>query len=786
MKSRRNPPFRPAKQSPAKPPASSASSSAAALFQRAVASHQAGQLPQAEALYRQVLQVSPRHAGSLHYLGVLAHQVGQPALAVDLIGQAIQINPSNAEAYSNRGYALQALGQYQAALESLDHAILLKPDFADAHCNRANALYALRQFQAALESCGRAIRFRPDFAEAHSNRANALQALHQYQAALESCDRAIQLKPDYAAAHANRGNALHSLRRYQEALESCDRAMQLNPNLAEAYACRGGTLHVLERYQEAVANCDRAIQINPRLAEAHNNRGSSLQALGQHQAALESFNRAIEIDPQYAEAYGNRGSILYELQQCQAALESYNHASRLNPETEYLDGMRLLMKRSICDWQDLESETRNLEARINRGEMAALPFVLLPITDSPALQRKAAEIYVRDKCPPRTGPTPILPHPRHDRIRIGYFSADFREHAVTHLMAELFELHDRTQFEILAFSFGPDLKDEMQARVSAAMDRFVDVRTLSDPAVAQLSRELEVDIAVDLMGFTRGSRPGLFAERAAPIQVNYLGYPATMGAPFIDYLIADPTLIPEASRHHYSEKIVYLPDSFQVTNSAQRFSAAPCTRAQHGLPEQAFVFCCFNNNYKITPATFDIWMRILAQVPGSVFWLLEDNPSAAANLRKEAALRAIDPQRLIFAGRVPLPDHLARQRLGDLFLDTLPFNAGATASPALWAGLPVLTRVGESFAGRMAASLLHAIDLPELITTTDAVYEALAISLALQPQRLQAIREKLNHNRLTTPLFSTTAFTRHLEAAYTAMHARHHAHLPPDQIHIPR
>lgn len=786
MKSRRNRPAPPATQSSATPPASSASSPVDALFQRAVASHKAGQLPQAEALYRQVLQVSPHHAGALHYLGVLAHQVGQPAVAVELIGQAIQLNPRNAEAYSNRGYALQALEQYQAALESLDHAILLKPDFADAHCNRANALYALGQFRASLESCGRAIRFRPDFAEAYSNRANALQALHQYQSALESCDRAIQLKPDYASAYANRGNALHSLRRYQEALKSCEHAIQLNPDLAEAYASRAGTLHVLERYQEAVASCDHAIQINPRLAEAHNNRGTSLQALRQHQAALESFHRAIEINPNYAEAYGNRGSILYELQQCQAALESYNQASRLNPETAYLDGMRLLMKRSICDWQDLETESRNLEARIDRGEMVALPFVLLPLTGSPALQRKAAETYIRDKCPLSAGVAPIPQPPRHHRIRIGYFSADFREHAITHLMAELFERHDRTQFEISAFSFGPDLKDEMQARVAAAMDRFVDVGSLSDHAVAQLSRDHQVDIAVDLMGFTRGSRPGIFAQRAAPIQVNYLGYPATMGAHFIDYLIADPTLIPESSRQHYSEKIVYLPDTFQVNPSGQPVSSAPSTRAQHGLPEHGFVFCCFNNNYKIAPATFDLWMRILTQVEGSVLWLLQDNPAAAANLRKEAAQRGIDPQRLIFAGRVPLPDHLARQRLADLFLDTLPFNAGATASPALWAGLPIVTRMGESFSGRMAASLLHAIHLPELVTTTDAAYQALAVALALHPPQLREVREKLQRNRLTTPLFSTAAFTRHLESAYIAMHTRHQAHLRPDHIHIPR
>jgi predicted O-linked N-acetylglucosamine transferase (SPINDLY family) len=783
MKSRRNRSFPPPKQPSAKPPAPS--STVATLFQRAVASHQAGQLPQAETLYRQVLQLSPAYPDALHYLGVLAHQVGQPAIAVQLIDQAIQLNPSNAEAYSNRGNALRALGQYQAALESLNRALLLRPDYAEAHCNRGSALYELRRYQQAIESCDRAIQLKPNFAEAHSNRGSALQALHQYQPALESFDAAIRIKPDYAVAHANRGSVLHPLGRYREALESSDRAIQIDPHLATAYANRANALIGLQRYQEALESSDRAIQLNPRLAEAHNTRGTALQALRQHQAALESFNRAIDVDPSYV-AYCNRGNILYELQDCQAALESYNQALRLSPAMEYLPGMRLHMKRSICDWEDIEDQSRELEARIDRGEMAAYPFILLSLTDSPALQRKAAEIYARDKCPP--GARAALParRPRPRKIRVGYFSADLHNHAITYLMAGLFERHDRSQFEILAFSFGPETGDEMRTRVSAAMDRFVDVGSLPDGAVAQLSRELEVDIAVDLMGFTRGSRPGIFAQRAAPIQVSYLGYPATMGAGFIDYLIADSTLIPEASRRHYSEKIVHLPDSFQVNDSGQLIAPTPCSRAQQGLPEQGFVFCCFNNNYKITPATFDIWMRILARVEGSVLWLLEDNPAAGANLRKQAAHRGIDPQRLIFAPRLPLPEHLSRQRLASLFLDTLPFNAGATASPALWAGLPVLTRMGESFAGRMAASLLRAIDLPELVTTTDAAYETLAVDLALHPDRLYKLRQKLERNRLTTPLFDTAAFTRHLEAAYTEMHARYHANLPPDHIHIAR
>ena len=425
-----------------------------------------------------------------------------------------------------------------------------------------------------------------------------------------------------------------------------------------------------------------------------------------------------------------------------------------------------------------------MEARIDRGEMAALPFVLLPLTGSPALQRKAAEIYTHDKCPPRTGPAPSSRTPGTTASASATSPRIFKAgNAITHLIAELLERHDRSQFGNLRDStFGPDVKDEMQGPVSpAAMDHFIDVRALPDHAVAQRSQKHEIDIAVDLMGFTRGSRPGIFAERAAPIQVNYLGYPRHHGRPrSIDYLIADSTLIPQASRRHYSEKIVYLPDSFQVNASDQPVSSAPSTRAHHGLPEHGFVYCCFNNNYKITPRNLrplDAHSRPV--IEGSVHWLLEDNPAAAAQpAQRSRPARHRSPAPHLCRPSA-LPDHLARQRLADLFLDALPFNAGATASPALWVGLPVLTRVGESFAGRMAASLLRAIDLPELITTTDAAYEALAVDLATHPQRLHAIRENLQRNRLTTPLFSTAVFTRNLEAAYTAMHARHLAHLPP-------
>jgi predicted O-linked N-acetylglucosamine transferase (SPINDLY family) len=681
--SKRNKPFRRAKQPTERQPASSAASTVDVQFQRASTLHHAGQLPQAEALYRQVLQMSPNHSDALHMLGVMAYQVGKPALALELIDKAIEANPRDAAYYNNRGNLLNVLGRHQEALESLDQAIVLKPDLAEAHCNRGNALKGLSRRQAAIDSYDRAIFLKPDLADAYYNRGNALLSLWQHQAALDSFDRAILLRPGFASAYCNRGNAFQNLRQYP------------------------------------------------------------------------------------------------------AALESFEQSLQLKPDSEYLPGERWNVMQYLCEWGS-EGDFQHLEAGIDRGERVCQPFIVLTTSSSPMLQRKSAEILVRDICSRTSASAAIPRRPRQKKIRVGYFSADYYNHATCYLLAELFERHDRNRFEVIGFSFGPEIVDEMSERVSTAMDRFFDVRSLTDRAVAQLSRDLGIDIAVDLKGFTKDHRGGIFAERAAPIQVNYLGYPGTTGADYMDYLIADATLIPEASQRYYSEKIVYLPGSYQVNDSKRSISAKPYSRAGEGLPEKSFVFCCFNNNYKITPDVFNRWMRVLGQVEESVLWLLEDNPWASENLRKEAGRRGISSERLIFAQRLPLAEHLARHSLADLFLDTFPCNAHTTTSDALWAGLPVLTRMGETFASRVAASLLNAIDLPELVTTTEAGYESMALELALNSERRHAIRTKLSQNRLTSPLFDIESYTKHLEAAYISMYERYQAGLAPDHIRIAR
>ena len=734
----------------AKGPLTATGSSTLPNFQSGIAHHQLGQLSQAQAIYRRLLEIDPRHAEALHLLGVIAYQTGDHQSAVDLIGQAIEVNPSQASYYSNRGLAHKELNQLDAAVANYDKAIDLKPDLAEAYSNRGVALKDLKQLNAAIANFDKAIALKPDYAEAYSNRGIALKDLNQLDGAVDNFDKAIALKPDLSEAFLNRGVALRNLKQLDAAIASYDKAIALCPDYADAYSNRGVALKDLNHLDAAVASYDKAIALNPNLAEA----------------------------------YANRGAVLQDLKQLVAAINSYDKAIGLKPDFDYLFGMRLHLKMHLCDWQDFERNVSELSLKIQRGVKASSCFDVLALPIGLSEQRKSAEIWNSDKNPHNQSLGPILKCARKPKIRIGYYSADFYNHATTYLIAELLERHDKSKFELIAFSFGPDKKDEMRSRVFKAFDQFIDVVAKSDKSVAQLSRELGIDIAVDLKGLTHGTRLGIFSYNAAPIQVSYLGYPGTLGADYIDYLIADKILIPQESQKEYSEKIVYLPNSYQVNDRQKVIASTQFTKQELGLPQEDFVYCCFNNNYKITPDVFDSWVRILKAVDASVLWLLEDNPATAINLQKEAARRGIDPSRLVFAKRMDLPEHLARHKAADLFLDTLPYNAHTTASDALWAGLPVLTCMGESFASRVAASLLNAIGLPELATQTQEEYETLAIELATNPVKLKAIKVKLERNRLTTPLFDTQLFTKHLEASYTKMYERYQADVEPDHIYI--
>ena len=604
------------------------------------------------------------------------------------------------------------------------------------------------------------------------------------QEAQEIYQKILSLNPKYF-------DALHYLAvlegqsgDYVKAFALFDEAIKLNAKNAALFNNRGNLLNEFKRHEDALASYEQAIRLKPEYAEAFNNRGNALNELKRYDEALASCAEAIRLKPDLAEAFHNRGAVLKELKRHEEAIASYEQAIRLKPDYEFVQGFVAFLSNRICHWAALEVSIAKIADSLSAGIAISGPFPLLSLIDAPELHKKASRLWVQNKAQP-SGLLGAIPAAKHkEKIHLAYLSADFHEHATSYLMAELFELHDRGQFELTAISFGPPTDKPIGDRLKAAFDRFIDVRQRSDLDVARLCREMGVDIAVDLKGYTQDSRQEILAERCAPVQINWLGYPGTMAAPFIDYLVADPTLITQDDLEHYSEKVIWLPDTYQVNDRTRKISDKVFTRAECGLPEKGFVFCCFNNNYKILPATFAIWMRLLERVPGSVLWLFEDNPTASKNLRQEAQARGVDPSRLVFAPRWPLAEHLARHRLADLFIDTWPYNAHTTASDALWAGLPLVTRSGKSFASRVAASLLKAVALEELITDSDDAYEALAIKLAQHPQDLQVVKEKLAANRLTHPLFDSERFTRHLEQAYVQVMQRHWAGQDPEHLKI--
>jgi len=755
-----------------------------ATLSKASALHSAGNLNDAEALYQLVLVADPAQPDALGLLGTVYLQRGNRQEGVRLIEASLKASPKQPAILKNYCMALMGLKRIDEAVIQYGKLVAMDPKNPEAHYGLGNALRESGRYDEALISYGRASSLKPDYAAAIISQGNVLQLLKRYSDAMVCYDKAITLKPDYSEAYNNRGIAFVAMKRHEQALGDFEKTISLKPASFEAHVNLSDALRVLGRFDEALVVSEKAIALRPDHADAYNNRGSVLKELRRDSDALAAFDQAIACNPEHAEAYYNRSNILRELRRFDEALAGYEKVMALKPDTAYLLGNILYTSMNICKWRDMDAVTHDIARGIEAGKAVCTPFSLLATPLSGAQKKKCAEIFIRDKFPEH-------PHKQwngdiyaHDKIRLGYFSADFHNHATAHLMAELFERHDRSRFEVTAFSFGPAVNDSMRQRLEKGFDHFIDIRTKSDSEVAALARNMEIDIALDLKGFSQHLRTGIFARRPAPIQVNYLVYPGTMGAHYIDYMIADATLIPAEHQADYSEKIVYMPHSYQVNDSQRKISDKQYTRKELGLPEKGFVFCCFNNSYKLTPDIFDIWMRLLHKVEGSVLWLLESSAFARKNIISEASARGVAEERLVFAERLDLPEHLARHRLADLFLDTFYVNAHTTASDALWAELPVLTCIGGTFAARVAASLLHALGLPELVTDSHASYEALAVELATNPQKLSAIKMKLSKNRLAESLFNTPLYTRHLEAAYVEMWKRYQAGRVPEHIHI--
>ena len=756
-------------------------------LQKAFLLQQEGALLDAKALYADVLQCDPRNFDAIHMSAVILRRLESHQQSENMFIRAISIRCNFAPVYSNYGLLLKDLKRFEGAIICFENAISIKSDFHEAYYQQGLIFVSLKQHENAFLKFNKAIILKPDFIPAYQHLGNLFRQERKLIQALASYEKIILIRKSEAFAHSDFGVILKELGRLNEAILSYDTAIELSPYSAAAFVNRGNALTKLKRYEDAVSSYDAAIIIKPDYTDAYRNRGIALNEMRSHLEALGSFEKALAIRSDYAAAHNDRGNTLNLIGLLEESLSSYDMAATLNPDLLWLSGRRLQLRMKISKWAEYEQQLAKLETDILSGKKAATPFSVLGLIDNPMVQSIAARHFTERNFPSQVLSAPLKKANDQRRIRLGYFSADFRLHPMSQLMAGIFESHDRSKFEVIGFSFGLHDFDRMRERISASFDRFIDVHFMDDQAIAEMTRELGVDIAVDLTGFTAQGRPGVFACRCAPVQVSFLGYPGTMSADYIDYIVADDIVIPPESRVDYKEKIIYLPGSYypncyQLDTNRYILHDQGFTREQLGLPENSFVFCCFNNSYKITPPIFDSWMKILLSVEGSVLWLLDDNRSSVENLRREASQRGVSRDRIIFARRMPIEDHLARHRCADLFLDTLPYNAHTTGTDALWAGLPLLTRIGVSFAGRVAASLLNAVGLPELITHSISQYEELAILLGNDPDKMTVLKKKLANNKTSTRLFDMLSYLKHIETAYVVIHKRHLAGLEPDHV----
>ena len=773
-------------------------------------------LTQAQQSAMQSIELDSQNLEGWINLGMIYQQMLEYEKSLVAYEAAFKISPINYEVCLQMAHTLMALNRYEDALISYKRATAISPNNLDGLYYQANALYECKKFEEALKLYKVTLGEQANNPEAFLNMGNTLNALGEFTEALISYDDAIRMRPNYSQAYSNKGVALHQLKRYQEALIHHEKSLEFDHNNDQTLSNKGLTLQELKRIDEAIECFNQAIEINPKNAKAFLNKANSLLEQRKYAESKINLRKSISLMPNYADAYFNLANVLKEERNTHEALVNYDEAIKLNQnfaeayfnkahvlqlmnnyedayinfekayqlneEIDWIEGSLFYLKLMRNDWNNFNQDFSRIVENTKGEIKTLLPFHGIVMLDDPALHQQLAKEYVEEKFPHKNELIDLKPYIEKKKIKIGYFSADFREHAVSYLTAELFELHNREDFEIIGFSYGGFQNDSMRDRLRKGFDQFFEVDEQLDIEIAKLSRDLQIDIAVDLSGFTKDARTGIFSYRAAPIQISYAGYLGTTGASYIDYLIADRVIIPTNFQKYYSEKVIYLP-SFQVNDRKKPISSKVYSRKELGLPCESFIFCCFNSNFKILPQTFGSWMSILKETENSILYLHVDNLVAQKNLQREAENRGVSSSRLVFAYPLPRADYLARYRVVDLFLDTYPYNAGTTASDALWVGVPVLTMAGESFASRVASSILSAVELPELITYSVLDYEQKAIELAKDISKLEKIKEKLKNNKDNTLLFDTPNFTRNLESAYLEIHSRSQRGLPLDHVH---
>lgn len=656
--------------------------------------------------------------------------------ALRLIDQVIKLGgPENFQYINFKATILSDLNRQVEAEQFFEKTVYLATNEStsvQAMINLGNCYFDNKKTEKAIEIFNNILKIEPQNNAALNNLGNIQNSLGMHELAICYFNSVIKNNPTYSKAYNNKGNALRSLRKLDEALDCYEKATILDPSYAAAYC----------------------------------NKGNVLTDLGDHIRAIESYSIAIELDPHFAQAYNNRGNSHLHSAQYLNAINDYSKTLELDADFPYTRGLLIFCKQKVCDWNRIDDEINILVDKINSKKLATLPFPLIPVIDDPKVQKSATELCCSTSFPKKNVLSEIHQKKQKNKINVAYYSADYSVHPTTHLLAEVFELHNRDYFRVINFSIGPPINDEMRMRVIDASDVFIDAHQKSDLEIAELSRELEIDIAIDLKGHTYNSRPGIFYFRCAPIQINFLGYPGTAGTAYHDYLISDKNVIPQKLKKHYSEKIIYMPYTYLCYDRKKPLKERSYSRSDLGLPEQGIVFACFNNNYKITKKIFDAWMTILSKTSNSVLWLFEDNTAAGQNLKLAAIQSGIDPERIIFAKPMLLSDHLDRHHCADIFLDTFPCNAHTTALDALWMGLPIVTLYGNSYASRVAMSMLNTLGLKKYATRSVDEYIKIALRLSKSKIERTKLRARILNEENRARIFDCFNFTKYLELAY--------------------
>ena len=716
-------------------------------------------------------------------LGIELLQNGDLDEAVEYLEKTLTQDPNSTSTLTMLGNAYNKKGDYKLAISYYKQVLELDPSEAVSHYNMGNALQADGLFDTAIKHYKKALKINPNDIDTYNNMAVTLQNQGKPKDAIKIYKKALKIDASLTETYYNLGNALRAEGERQAAIESYKQAIEVDADWADPHINLGMTLCDMGNTDAGLESCHRALEIDPTSTAAHTNVGIIMKIKGDPRAAIESFRKAIEIDFNCEDAHYSLGLEFQEMRELVAAIESFNNALIDNNKHEVVLISRLNCQAQICDWAAIERD-RHLIPDLGTLTKSIEPFAAMFLEDAPERHLLRSKLYAKNSFKQKSIPLPTGPTHKPKRVRIGYFSSDFRDHSATWAILNILEAHDRERFEIYAYSFGPDDSGPMRKEIIKAVDTFVDVQDMTDRDVALLAREDKIDIAIDLNGYTKFSRPSIFAYRAAPIQIHFWSSANSSGTDYIDYYIGDTVNLPKENDHHYSESIIRLPHWYQAVYSKSQFTSNPPTRADMGLPEDGFVFCCFNNSYKLSPVEFKIWMRLLDKVEGSVLWLLNLNKWMKQNLQKEAVKQGISPDRLIFAEPIPHHEHLMRHRLADLFIDNFNTNAGVTAGDALWVGLPIVTKLGNGLAARICGSLLVSLDMPELVTKTEQEYEALILELATNPERLATIRQKLTENRLSTALFDTESFTKHLEDGYNQAYQLYFDGKKPEAITV--